>query len=126
MNNPIYCDHCGEEVNKVLRPSLTQEQVIKRVHDKVLGERGLVLEHLQSKIRLREIVYARYLCSYIIWRCTKITYLKLGRMYGKDHSTAIHGVCKIRDFMDIDRMVKAEVEDLIFDLKLTKEKTRND
>ena len=126
MNNPIYCDHCGEEVNKVLRPSLTQEQVIKRVHDKVLGDRGLIIEHLQSKIRLREIVYARYLCSYIIWRCTKITYLKLGRMYGKDHSTAIHGVCKIRDFMDIDRMVKAEVEDLIFDLKLTKEKTRND
>ena len=125
MNNPIYCDHCGEEVNKVLRPSLTQEQVIKRVHDKVLGDRGLIIEHLQSKSRLREIVYARYLCSYIIWRCSKITYFKLGRMYGKAHTTAMHAIKEISGFMDIDRMVKAEVEDLIFDLKLTKEKTRN-
>ena len=52
--------------------------------------------------------------------------MKLGRIYGKDHSTAIYAIKKIRDFMDIDRMIKKEVEELIFDLKLTKEKTRND
>lgn len=124
--SPIFCDHCGHEVNKHLRPALTQEQVIKRVHDRVLGDRDLILEHIQSNIKTYQLVYARYLCSYIIWRCTKITYMKLGRIYGKDHSTAIYAIKKIRDFMDIDRMIKKEVEELIFDLKLTKEKTRND
>ena len=28
--SPIFCDHCGHEVNKHLRPALTQEQGIRR------------------------------------------------------------------------------------------------
>lgn len=64
---------------------------------------SLTLEQLKSTCRKTEIVYARHLCFYLLRRKTFMKWKNIGNLFnGMDHTSAMNGHRKIKDFIDIN------------------------
>lgn len=64
---------------------------------------------LESKVRKREVVYARQLCMYIIRNTTNHTLKFIGERFGgRDHTTAINAIKKINDRLYLDQLLGTE------------------
>jgi len=52
--------------------------------------------------RRREIVEARQFSMYYIKRYTKLSLVRIGRMFGKDHATVLHACRTIQNLIDVN------------------------
>lgn len=55
-----------------------------------------------SKSRHREIVEARQLCMFFIRNLKEIPYMKIGKMFHRDHATVIHAVNQVKNLLEWD------------------------
>ncbi len=74
-------------------------------------------EDIYSEKRTNDIAFARQVAIYIIKELTTFSYPKIGAVFGKDHTTAIYAIKKIRNAMEEDISVKSNIEGLINDIK---------
>ncbi len=74
-------------------------------------------EDIYSEKRTNEIAFARQVAIYIIKELTNYSYPKIGDVFGKDHTTAIYAIKKIRSSMENNLSVKNNIEGLINDIK---------
>jgi chromosomal replication initiation ATPase DnaA len=63
---------------------------------------GTTIEVLPSKTRKGEIVLARQIIWFLIKLNTMITFVEMGNLFDRDHSTAMHGINKIKDLVSIN------------------------
>jgi chromosomal replication initiator protein len=70
------------------------------------------LEVLQRKSRKREFVYPRQVIMSFLTEYTDLTYLIIGNMFSRDHTTVIHSKDTIKDLMTNDDNVRAHIEEL--------------
>lgn len=73
--------------------------------------RGVSIEDMESKSRIREYAQARQQAMYILKKYTKLSLKAIGAAFGnRDHSTVIHAVQTTEDLMYSDKQVKIDIE----------------
>ncbi len=69
---------------------------------------NIEFDKLQSKSRLGDVVNARQIAMYLTKKFTKNSLKSIGSYYGKrDHTTVIHSIQKVDDFLNTDEDYKA-------------------
>jgi chromosomal replication initiator protein len=75
---------------------------------------GFSVEELQGKSRRRPLVTARQVGMYVCRELTDLSYPAIAREYGgRDHTTVIHAVEKIRALMGERRQIYDQVTELM-------------
>lgn len=90
---------------------------IKIICEEVCQEFSLNMEMLVRKSREEYIAIPRFVVFYLSRQMCDVTLQGMGRIFGKDHGTVIHGCRKVRDRMDVDK----EFADKLAKLKSTVE-----
>lgn len=83
-----------------------------RIINIVLGHFCLSFAEVCRRSRYQHIVYPRQVLMYILSKNTNMTLKRIGEMFNKDHTTAMHAIKTIQDRMLTDEMVRREVSEL--------------
>lgn len=67
---------------------------------------------LEAKTRKREIIKCRQISMYLIAKNSKISLDKIGNKFNKGHCTVIHSKKLIASYLEWDRELKMEIEEL--------------
>ena len=78
------------------RPRRVSETEVGRVFegvcDLISGEFGVPRDALLSRLRTAEVSEARQAAYYILRKRYGLTFAQIGRLFGRNHSTVLHGV----------------------------------
>jgi len=88
--------------------NLTPEIIIKEVAKYF----GLTVEQVLAKGRLRENAMARFIAMFFIRKYCKLSWVKIGEYFLKDHATVIHGVRQVRNLLQFDKELQRDIEQL--------------
>jgi chromosomal replication initiator protein len=78
---------------------------------------GITRERLKSRQRTIPVVRPRQIVMYLAKEHTKLSLPQIGtQLAGLDHTTVLHGVRRIRELMETDAQLAAEVENFERDL----------
>jgi chromosomal replication initiator protein len=104
----------AEEVLAHLFPSSATEPV--RV-DTILAEAaayfGVTIEEMRSQNRSRPLVQARQIAMYLVRDLTDLSLPKIGEVFGgRDHTTVLHAMTKVRGLLSEKRVVYHQIQDL--------------
>ncbi len=98
----------------VADPSVPSERLAQAAIDAVCDIYGVELADMLSPSRLKPVVTARQVACYIIKdRVTDLSYPAIGRLFGRDHTTIMHGVARIRDRIAQDLALVQRIETVI-------------
>jgi len=73
---------------------------------------GLTRADLVSKNRSRPLTTARHIAMYLLRETTSLSLIKIGEMFDRDHSTAMHGIRKVETDMSARGSTFRQVQDL--------------
>jgi chromosomal replication initiator protein len=73
---------------------------------------GLEPDDLVSKSRSRPLTTARHVSMYLLRELTGLSLIKIGELFERDHTTALHGIKKIEGLMPQRGSVYRQVQDL--------------
>lgn len=86
------------------------DRIIKYITER----KRIPLEKLQTKNRKRERVYVRQLIMYVLKNRTELSLKAIGKLFGgRDHTTVLHSIQAMKDYMDTEPDKRWEVEFLI-------------
>jgi hypothetical protein len=80
------------------------------LEDVVCSVLGLQSQTLYTPTRRREIVTARQMIFFLIRPCYFQSFESIGKHYGKDHATVMHGIKQATWQIEMDRTYRATVE----------------
>lgn len=70
-------------------------------------------DFVSAKTRKREFVYARQIAMYLLDKHTEYSLTRIGKMFNnKDHATVYHAKKMITGFIQTNRTIKSEVNDI--------------
>jgi chromosomal replication initiator protein len=69
-------------------------------------------EDLVSKSRSRPLTSARHIAMYLLRELTGLSLIKIGELFDRDHSTALHGIKRIENLMPNRDTVYRQVQEL--------------
>jgi chromosomal replication initiator protein len=78
-------------------------------------------EDLFSKSRSRPLTNARHIAMYLLRELTGLSLIKIGELFDRDHTTALHGIKRIEGLMPARDVTYRQVQDLT---KLIRESVR--
>jgi len=115
---PISIDMC----HRVLADMLTVKQPRQITPQMILDETadmfGFSVEEIIGASRRRPLVTARQVAMYVIREVTELSYPAIAREFGgRDHTTVIHAVDKIRNLMPERRQIYDQVTELTARIK---------
>ena len=85
----------------------------KEIIEKVAGFYNIETSELYKKSRRSNIVKPRQIAMYILREVSDLSYPLIGDKFGgKDHTTVIHSVEKIKKDILNDSVLKQEIEDI--------------
>ena len=74
---------------------------------------------LHTKSRKREIVQVRQVAMFLAKKHTDISTSKIGHLIGnRDHATVLHACKIVKDLVEVDKEIKADIEDIEASFKL--------
>jgi len=73
---------------------------------------GLERGDLVSKSRSRPLTTARHIAMYLLRELTGLSLIKIGELFERDHSTALHGIKRIENLMPNRDAVYRQVQEL--------------
>ena len=73
---------------------------------------GLRREDLVSKSRSRPLTTARHVAMYLMRELTGLSLIKIGELFERDHSTALHGIKRIENLMPNRDTVYRQVQEI--------------
>jgi chromosomal replication initiator protein len=101
----VLADLWGEE-EKVI----TIDQIQRKVSDYF----GIKLSELKAKNRTKAVAFPRQIAMYLCRQLTHASLSEIGRAFGgKDHTTVLHAVDKIRSLLQEDPKLHKQVDGLI-------------
>jgi chromosomal replication initiation ATPase DnaA len=71
---------------------------------------GVAVELLAGKSREEQIVVPRHVVFFLVRKLTGKTYAAIGKLFGRDHGTILHGCDRVEDRASVDRFFKMQVE----------------
>ena len=78
----------------------TPQETIDRIINDVCQRSGIEKEKILSRSRKKEIVAARFACMYLLRKEAFMTFAAIGRLFGRDHTTAIHALSSVENLLD--------------------------
>jgi chromosomal replication initiator protein len=91
---------CGQEIH----PAVVMEETAAYF--------GLEIGDLVSKSRSRPLTTARHVAMYLLREMTGLSLIKIGELFDRDHTTAMHGIKKIEALMPQRGSVYRQVQEL--------------
>jgi chromosomal replication initiator protein len=82
------------------------------IMDETAAYFGLELADLVSKSRSRPMTTARHVAMYLLRELTGLSLIKIGELFERDHTTALHGIKKIESLMPARGSVYRQVQEL--------------
>lgn len=108
-----------EALKDLISPDQAREITPEFIISIVAEHFGLKGEDLASTKRNKEIVYPRQIAMYLCREMTSTPLAVIGKcMGGRDHTTIIHGIDKVKDSIDSDETLRSTVD--ILKKKLTR------
>ena len=78
----------------------TPQETIDRIINDVCQRSGIEKEKILSRSRKKEITAARFACMYLLRKEAFLTFKSIGRIFGRDHTTAIHALSSVENLLD--------------------------
>ena len=92
---------------------------IEQIQRKVCDLFGLKPSDLKAKTRTKSVAFPRQVAMYLARRLTHLSLAEVGRSFGgKDHTTVLHAVEKIRTLIEEDPKLRKTVDSLIQGIQL--------
>jgi chromosomal replication initiator protein len=107
----------AERALEDLLPHGSQETSSETIMDETAKYFGLGREDLVSKSRSRPLTTARHIAMYLLRELTGLSLIKIGELFERDHSTALHGIQKIEGQMPVRGSTYKQVQDLTKKIK---------
>jgi chromosomal replication initiator protein len=96
--------------------------------DTILGETAqyfaLRPEDLFSKSRSRPLTNARHVAMYLLRELTGLSLIKIGELFDRDHTTALHGIKRIEGLMPARDVTYRQVQELTKIIKTSNRRGR--
>lgn len=116
-NIPLDVELAKNFLNKYLKKS-HKEITFDSILDKISDTYHLSRQDLIGNRRTHEISYARQLAMYLCRELTNMSLPKIGHQFGgRDHTTVIHAIKKIEQEMKKDPLIKANVQNMMKDMR---------
>ena len=109
---PMTVELAQDVLRDVFPQGEAAEVSIKRIQDLVAERFSLTLDELCGEKRSQNIVYPRQVAMYLSRELTDSSLPKIGREFGRDHTTVIHATAKITRLIREDRSVYNLVQEL--------------
>ncbi len=110
---PITLQMAKEVVEKIVQSVESREVSIDTIQKTVSEYFGLTVDSLKAKTRKKEIVTARQIAMYFAKEYTGFSLKSIGYHFGgRDHSTVIHAIQTVNDFMMEKRELKLHIDDI--------------
>ena len=102
----------------IVRDVMTEQQPVPVTVEKVITEVSHIFnvtpDEIRSHNRNSQVSTARQVAIYVISKVTGLPYTAIGKEFGgRDHSTIVYAVNKVKKVMQKDSAYKATVDDLI-------------
>jgi chromosomal replication initiator protein len=109
-HRPLTLAYAREILRTHQRPggTPTYDQICEAVCERF----SLTVSELQSRRRSRHVAVPRQIAMYLCRRLLRSSYPRIGELFGRDHSTVIHGVTTIERQLKRDDGLRATVENL--------------
>lgn len=86
--------------------------VVNKLLKAVAKEYGVSVDAIFSKSRQRDTAEARQMAMYLIHEILGYGSVCIGEMFGRERTTVIHAIQKIRDFVSVDRWTQQHYANL--------------
>ena len=105
-------------VRKVVNSDEVKAITIEDIIAKVCSHYNIEESTIHVKCRKREVVQARQMAMFLAKKHTDNSLSKIGKMIGnKDHATVLHACKIIKDQIEVDKALKAELEEIEMTLR---------
>lgn len=106
----------------VIRDILTDHQPIPVTVEKIINEvahiYNVTAEEIRSQKRSANISTARQVAIYVVHEITDMSYSSIGEEFGgRDHSTIVYAINKVKAIIKKDSSYKSTIEDLIKNMR---------
>src|SRR5918996_899247 len=102
----------AERALEDLLPQGNQEVPAETIMAETASYFSLRREDLVSKSRSRPLTTARHIAMYLLRELTGLSLIKIGELFDRDHSTALHGIKRIENLMPNRDTVYRQVQEL--------------
>ena len=110
LNAPLTAESVAEQLDAIVGPDARNEVTPQQVLAKVAQFYGLATEQILGRNRTATIAQARQVAMYLLVNELGMTPTGAGRfLAGRNHSTVIHGVSRIRQALDSDGRLRHAV-----------------
>lgn len=100
-----------KELENLINPDVKKEVTPQLIMEVVAEHFDITVDQLMSKSRTKDIALPRQIVMYLCKNMTSLPLESIGRLIGgRDHSTILHGVNKVKDESDRDAAFKQTVE----------------
>ena len=102
----------AERALEDLLPQGAQQVPAETIMGETADYFGLRREDLVSKSRSRPLTTARHVAMYLMRELTGLSLIKIGELFDRDHSTALHGIKRIENLMPNRDTVYRQVQEI--------------
>ena len=117
-STPITLELCKDAITPILSSSKSETDTIDKIIDLISERYGVSEEELRSKKRTDNIAKARHLCIYLIRHLTDLSYSDVGKLFSRDHATAIASIKYVKGQIESVPGMESEVNELISTLQM--------
>ncbi|MEK7387087.1 MAG: helix-turn-helix domain-containing protein, partial [candidate division NC10 bacterium] len=79
---------------------------------------GVKISDLKAKNRTKAVAFPRQIAMYLSRQLTHASLSEVGRAFGKDHTTVLHAVDKVRALLQEDPKLSKTIDGLIQGISL--------
>lgn len=102
----------------IVKEVLNEQQPIPVTVEKIISEVAHIYnvtpEEIQSQKRSSPVSTARQVAIYVVRKTTNLSYTAIGQEFGgRDHSTIVYAIDKVRSIIKKDPAYRATIEDLV-------------
>ena len=104
-------------IQEVVRDTLPDPITIERIIEEVSRTYNVGKDEILSKSKVAEIAFARQVAIYVAWKVLNLSYSEIGKSFGKNHTTVLYTINKMREIMATDTYHKGLIRDIILNLQ---------
>ena len=93
----------------------TPQETIDRIINDVCQRSGIEKEKILSRSRKKEIVAARFACMYLLRKEAFMTFAAIGRVFDRDHSTAMHALRTVENLLETNDYLMVKNTGVVLD-----------
>lgn len=112
-NARITFDLAKESISDMISGTPPVNVTIDRILTVVSQKYGVPIVDIKSKKKSAHIVGPRHICVYLIRRMTDMSLGRIGKLFGKDHTTIMNSIKNVENEINNNSGYESEINDLI-------------